>query len=66
MTTKDVDLAVQNLVGLGDEDPEMSHEMQDDLFVRVLKETASGNPQAKEMAQIALKAIDIDFPRWYA
>lgn len=66
MTTKDVDLAVQNLVGLGDEDPEMSHEMQDDLFVRVLKETASGNPQAKEMAQIVLKAIDIDFPRWYA
>lgn len=66
MTVKDIELAVRNIARMGNDDPEMAHQAQDDLFVHVLKEIAHDNPRSKEMAREVLKIIDIDFPRWYA
>lgn len=48
-------------------DPEAAHGFEDDLYIDVLRAIATGkckDPQA--CAKEALKAIDIDFTRWYA
>lgn len=47
-------------------DYEGAHEMEDDLYQSVLKEVASGNQEAKEMAREALKTKKIDFARYCA
>lgn len=47
-------------------DNEIAHEMEDDLYIDVLKEVVAGNPEAREMAKEALKTQTFDFMRWYA
>ena len=47
-------------------DNEMAHEMEDDLYIDVLKEVVAGNPEVREMAKEALKTQTFDFTRWYA
>ena len=49
-------------------DYEAAHSLEDDLFIEVLKTIALGfeNIEAYELADEALKSLDIDFPRWCA
>lgn len=49
------------------DDPEEAHIVQDDLYLKVLEAIAGGkcdNPQ--KAAKEALKANNIDFPRWFS
>jgi hypothetical protein len=66
MTIKDVQDLVAD-IERNKRDPEMAHGFEDDLYRLVLEEIAYGltqNPQ--ELAEAALEAQDIDFPRWSA
>lgn len=45
-------------------DFEGAHGSEDDLYEAVLKEVVFGNPEAKEMARIALQTKKINFPRY--
>lgn len=47
-------------------DPEIAHSEQDRLDFAVLSAIAQGSPNAVELATEALKADEIDFPRWCA
>lgn len=47
-------------------DPEGLHIDLDSLFIDVLKDIAAGGKQAQEKASEALKADEIEFPRWYS
>lgn len=44
--------------------PEESHINEDYLYQKVLEEVVAGNPRARKMAELALKAKQLDFPRW--
>ena len=48
------------------DDPEVAHAQEDQLFAEVLKAIAAGAPNAQEMAQAAIKSLDLKFPRWCA
>lgn len=45
---------------------EMAHGLEDELRTKVLQEIANGNPEAIEMAKLALTTGEMDFDRWYA
>ena len=47
-------------------DNEAAHADEDELYYRVLKQVAMGNPHSQELAKEALKTQKIDFSRWYA
>lgn len=66
MDIKNVKQTVQEIVNLSNDDPEMAHEKEDDLYLAVLGQVIAGNHQSKEMAKEALKTQMIDFPRWCA
>ena len=42
-----------------------AHVEEDDLFLQVLRACANGDPDAPEMARIALCSREIEFDRWY-
>ena len=44
-------------------DPEKAHGMEDDLHRAVLAEIAKGAKNAQQLAKLALKTCDIEFPR---
>jgi len=48
------------------DDPEAAHSLEVDLYTDVLHAIAIGANNAKNLALEALKAKDIDFPRWFA
>lgn len=48
------------------DDPEEAHMLEDALYVEVLHAIANGAENAAELAREALKAEEVDFPRWYA
>jgi len=47
-------------------DCEIAHSQQDDIFETVLYEIAHGTPKAQRLAQEALKALDVDFDKYYS
>jgi hypothetical protein len=47
-------------------DAEAAHVREDDLYEEVLEAIAKGNPDGPEMAAIALRTKDIEFPRYHA
>lgn len=60
--TKDVQLLVKQISDEQD-DFEMAHCDEDDLYEAALKEVVKGNPEARSMAAEALKTKLIDFAR---
>ena len=63
--TKDVQLLVKQISDEQD-DFEMAHDDEGDLYEAVLKEVVKGNPEARSMAAEALKTKLIDFARYCA
>lgn len=63
--TKDVQLLVKQISDEQD-DFEMAHMDEDNLYEAVLKEVVKGNPEARSMAAEALKTKLIDFARYCA
>lgn len=63
--TKDVQLLVKQISDEQD-DFEMAHDDEDDLYEAVLKEVVKDNPEARSMAAEALKTKLIDFTRYCA
>ena len=61
--TKDVQLLVKQISDEQD-DFEMAHDDEDDLYEAVLKEVVKGNPEARSMAAETLKTKTIKFGRW--
>lgn len=47
-------------------DDEAAHADEDNLYTLVLAEVVVGNPNAKELAEIALSTSNIKFARWCA
>ncbi len=49
-------------------DPEAAHSMEDDLHLSILRTIAEGvcMEHAQELARIALRLAEDDFPRWCA
>lgn len=48
-------------------DAEEAHECEDKLYLKVLESIANGTcKQPRRCAKAALKANNIEFPRWYA
>ena len=62
MDIKNVKQTVQEIVNLSNDDPEMAHEKEDDLYLAVLEQVIAGNHQSKEMAKEALKTQMINYP----
>lgn len=68
----DVDLWVRRAtINLRDmleakKDDEAAHRWRDAIYIRVLKWTAEGRPQAAVMASQALESETLRFSRWYA
>ena len=63
--TKDVQLLVKQISDEQD-DFEVAHDDEDDLYEAVLKEVVKGNPEARSMAAEALKTKLTDFARYCA
>lgn len=63
--TEGVKLLVKQISDEQD-DFEMAHDDEDDLYEAVLKEVVKGNPEARSMAAEALKTKLIDFARYCA
>ena len=63
--TKDVQILVKQISDEQD-DFEMAHDDEDDLYEAVLKEVVKGNPEARSIAAEALKTKLIDFARYCA
>lgn len=68
ITIAEVKRAVSQVgeLGLADTDAEAAHIVEDELHQRVLQDIAKGAPNAKQLAEEALKTLEIDFCRWYA
>lgn len=47
-------------------DNETAHLLEDDLFMSVLGAIAGGAPNGRELADAALKALNLGYARWYA
>jgi hypothetical protein len=47
-------------------DYEAAHGVEDELWMRVLEAIRDGAENPSELARIALKTGEIDYPRWYA
>ncbi len=45
---------------------EEAHYEQDQIWREVLTVIALGHPEARQLAEEALKIADLDFERWYA
>jgi hypothetical protein len=54
------------MIKLKKHDNEMAHFYEDELYTTVLEEIARGCRNGKKLAQEALKAKKIEFPRWCA
>jgi len=61
MTKEDIEKRVQEIQERADDD-EMAHAMEKDLHEEVLEFLAE---QGNELAEAALKTLDIDFSRWF-
>lgn len=48
------------------DDPERTHSLTDQLYIKVLKACAEGAPNASELAHRALYVEQLDLVRWYA
>ena len=57
---------VKIIENIGDDDPETSHILEDELQEEVLQAIANGAENSSELAKEVLKTSEIDFPRWYA
>ncbi|TMS00174.1 hypothetical protein [Nonomuraea basaltis] len=47
-------------------DPEAAHSLEDDTMRHVLRLTAEGHPQARQLATEMLTIADLDLKRWCA
>ena len=47
-------------------DPEAAHSLEDDTMRHILRLTAEGHPQARQLAAEMLTIAELDFPRWCA
>jgi hypothetical protein len=47
-------------------DPEAAHSLEDATMVHVLRLTAGGHPQARQLAAEMLTIADLDLKRWCA
>ena len=65
LTLQDVKNRVQEIENASSDD-ECAHGMEDDLHRDVLAAIAEGAPNAKELADEALKTSGIRFARWCA
>jgi hypothetical protein len=62
----DVRARVQAIARVAERSPELAHGRQDDLWLSVLQAIADGAENPRELAAEAIKADDVNFPRWYA
>lgn len=44
-------------------DMEIAHSLEDKFHIAILREIANGNTNSKELAEIALETLDINFAR---
>lgn len=65
VTPNDVRIRVKEIANLAGDD-EAAHSTEDKLYVDVLTAIASGMPQARRMAEMALDARSLKFERWCA
>lgn len=64
MTIAEIRFRVQTKIQpLAGRDDEKAHGMEDDLLRDVLKAIAKGSKKSRELAQEALKSLQIEFPR---
>jgi hypothetical protein len=67
MTVEDVKARVEEIKVIGNGDPEVAHSKEDVLYKQVLWEISKINKGlAGDLAYEALKADELDFPRWCA
>lgn len=66
LTVEKVKELVKAVKDQSTEDYESAHSLEDKLYISVLKDISKGNPDAVKLAQAALVANKIKFPRWYA
>ena len=48
------------------DDEEMAHVHEDRLYIAVLRHIAKGEDEHAKLAREALRAVDIEYDRWYA
>ncbi len=69
MNVDTVEARIDQIREVGDCNPEIAHEMEDQLFMDFIEWVAEKQPAPAEAATVAkavMKVLDLDFPRWYA
>lgn len=66
MLLKDVQRKVLVIQRLGKVDPEAAHVWEDLLYIDVLKHVVEHSASCGRLAEAALEASELDFPRWCA
>lgn len=66
MDTKYISEKIKLIESIGDNDPEVSHSLEDNLYKEVLEAIAKGTENPSELAKEVLKVSELNFARWYA
>ena len=66
MDAKYISEKIKLIESIGDNDPEVSHSLEDNLYKEVLEAIANGAENPSELAKEVLKVSEINFARWYA
>lgn len=65
MNVKDIEARVAQIAGHAHEPDATAHELEDALFLDVLKAIAAGVTKPAALAAAAIKSADLDIKRWY-
>jgi restriction endonuclease Mrr len=67
MTEEHIKRVIKRIEELAKEgDDQAAHELEDSLYIDVLRAIANGAENPSKLAKEALKAHEIDYTRWYA
>lgn len=66
MTLTKIKQTISEIKRLACFDPEAAHNLEDSLYINTLREIVRlvPNSRAGKLAEAALEAVDLDFPRW--
>jgi len=66
LMVEDVQEAIDDIESAKDDDDEIAHRLEDQLYRQILRQIACGHPMPSEMAEAVLQAQDVRFPRFPA
>lgn len=66
MDAEEVLKKVRHIEEIAEDDDEVAHQKECELWKSVLQNIADGSDKPKELAKAALKTLDIDFSRYYS